>query len=338
MKYLKREVTADRIEAGKSTGAADNGSGHSRSGLRGRRTVQLRCLPRFKPASVAKWPLALYLFSLVMVCLPLAAQQPYSISHDPAPDAQAPTRNRETIIDSHGSRLMGMLLLASGTQAHRTVILLHGFPGYEQNMDLAQALRRDGWNVLAMHYRGSWGSQGTFSFTHCMEDIGAMLAYLSDPANAAKFHIDQRRIVVIGHSMGGFLAVAAMAQHPQIAAGVVISEGSPERDGRGYFGKESDSADYAPLAGTSPAALQREAQANAEAWSFAALAAKIAPRPVLDITANDGLRASNEELVAALTHTGAQVTSLHMDTDHGFSDHRIALETAVLTWLDKTVQ
>jgi uncharacterized protein len=313
MKYPNRELT-DRIETG------------------------LTSFPRFKRASVAKRPLTRYLFGFVMACLPVAAQQPYAIAHDPAPYAQAPTRNRETIIDSHGSRFMGMLLLASGTQPHRTVILLHGFPGYEQNMDLAQALRRDGWNVLAMHYRGSWGSQGTFSFTHCMDDVGAMLAYLSDPANAAKFHIDQRRIVVIGHSMGGFMAIAAMAQHPQIAAGVVISEGSPIINGSSFFGKKSDPADYAPLAGTSPAALQREAQANAAAWSFAALAAKIGPRPVLDITANDGLRASNEELVTALTHTGAQVTSLHMDTDHGFSDHRIALETAILAWLDKTIQ
>jgi len=314
MKYLKREVTGDRIEIG------------------------LTSFPRFERASVSQWALALYLVCLVMACLPLAAQQPYAIAHDPAPNAQAPTRNRETIIDSHGSGLTGMLLLASGTQPHRTVILLHGFPGYEQNMDLAQALRRDGWNVLAMHYRGSWGSQGTFSFTHCMEDAGAMLAFLRDPANAAKFHVDPRRIVVIGHSMGGFMAVAAMAQHPQIAAAVVISEGSPIINGPSFFGKKSDPADYAPLAGTSPAALQREAEANAEAWSFAALAAKIAPRPVLDITSGDGLHASNRKLVAALIHAGSRVSSLHMDTDHDFTDHRIALEATVLAWLDKTVE
>ncbi len=338
MKYRNRGVTAEGIEAGMSPGAADNQrSGHAGFGGRGGRSVPLSCF-RFRHASIAKYRAALCLFALILVSFPLAAQEPYAIAHDPAPDPQAPTRNRETMIDSRGSRLLGMLLLASGTQPHRTVILLHGFPGYEQNMDLAQALRRDGWNVLAMHYRGSWGSQGTFSFTHCMEDIGAMLDYLSDPANAAKFHIDERHIVVIGHSMGGFLAVAAMAQHPQIASGVVISEGSPERDGRGYFRRETDSPDYAALTGTSPDALQKEAQANADAWSFPALAAKIAPRPVLDITANDGLRVSNEELVTALTHAGAAVTSLHMDTDHGFSDHRIALETAVLAWLDKSLQ
>lgn len=320
-------------------GAADNnGSGHVGFGLHGRRSVQLSGFPWFGNSSRAKWPAVLAIFALVVVCFPLAAQQPYAIAHDPAPNAQAPTRNLETVIESHGSRIEGMLLLAAGTQPHRTVILLHGFPGYEQNMDLAQALRRDGWNVLAMHYRGTWGSQGTFSFTHCMEDVGAMLAYLRDPANAAKFHVDRRHVVVIGHSMGGFMAVAAMAQHPQIAAGVVISEGSPIVNGSSFFGRKSDPADYAPLAGTSPAALQREAQAHAEAWSFTVLAPKIAPRPVLDITSGDGLLTSNKELVAALTRAGSPVTSLHMATDHGFSDHRIALETAVIEWLDKTMK
>jgi uncharacterized protein len=68
------------------------------------------------------------------------------------------------------------------------------------------------------------------------------------------------------------------------------------------------------------------------------LAAKIAPRPVLVFSANDGLRDSNEALKAALTHAGSPVTYVHMDTDHGFSDHRIALESAVLQWMDRTVR
>lgn len=221
---------------------------------------------------------------------------------------------------------------------HPMVILLHGFPGYEQNMDLAQALRRDGWNVLAVHYRGTWGSEGTFTFTRCMQDVGAMLTYVSKPANAAKFRIDTRKIVVVGHSMGGFLAAAAMSQHSEFSAGVIITEGSPLNDGAGYFGRESDPSDYAPLAGTSPAALEREAKANAEVWNFGALAAKISPRPVLVLSANDGLRASNEALKTALTRAGSPVTYIHMDTDHGFSDHRIMLESAILEWLNKTVR
>ncbi|HEX5285027.1 MAG TPA: alpha/beta fold hydrolase [Bryocella sp.] len=274
--------------------------------------------------------------TLLLACTTLLAQQP-AITHDPAPNPSAPTKNVETVLDSHGSRIDGMFLLASGTQPHPTVILLHGFPGYEQNIDLAQALRRDGWNVLAMHYRGSWGSQGTFSFTHCMEDVSTMLAYVTQPASVAKFHIDTHHLVVIGHSMGGFLTVAALAQHPELKAGVVITEGSPVQDTNDYF-SNIDPADYAPLAGASPSALQHEAQSHAAAWSSTAFAAKITPRPVLDISANDGLRASNEALVAALKQAGSPVTSIHFDTDHGFSDHRIALESAILKWLDDTAR
>jgi pimeloyl-ACP methyl ester carboxylesterase len=266
------------------------------------------------------------------------AQQPSAITSDPEPNPSAPTQNIETVIDSHGSSIMGLFLLASGTQPHPTVILLHGFPGYEQNMDLAQSLRRDGWNVLAMHYRGAWGSQGTFSFTHCMEDVSTMLAYVTQPANVTKFHIDTRHLVVIGHSMGGFMTVAALAQHPALKAGIVITEGSPSRDFADYFGPKPDPADLAPLAGTSTAALLHEAKANVTAWSFPTFAAKIAPRPVLDISANDGLRASNEDLVAALKHSGSPVTSIHFDTDHAFSDHRIALQAAILKWLDDTAR
>ncbi len=280
----------------------------------------------------------LHLILLLSFCATLRAQQPAAIANDPAPDVKAPSKNLETIIPSHGSRLMGMFMLAAGAQSHGTVILLHGFPGYEQNMDLAQALRRAGWNVLALHYRGAWGSGGSFTFTHCMEDVGAMLAYVNDPANAAKFHVNTKRIVVIGHSMGGFLTVVAMAQHPEFVAGAVITEGSPVNDAAGFFGTQADPADYAPLAGTSPGALEQDAETNGSNWTFMALAPKIAPRPLLVLSANDGLRASNEALTAALKKAGCAVTYAHMDTDHGFSDHRIALETAILHWLDKTVR
>jgi pimeloyl-ACP methyl ester carboxylesterase len=286
--------------------------------------------------------LSLIAVSSLLACtsLPLhsaPAQQP-AITTDPAPNASAPTKNVETVIDSHGSRIAGMLLLASGTDPHPTVILLHGFPGYEQNIDLAQALRRDGWNVLAMHYRGSWGSQGAFSFSHCMEDVSAMVAYVTQPANVIKFHIDTHHLVVMGHSMGGFLTVAALAQHPELKAGVVITEGSPIHDADGFFGGKVDPADYAPLAGTSRAALAQDAKAHASAWTFAAFAAKITPRPVLDISTNDGLRPSNDALVSALKQAGSPVTSIHFDTDHGFSDHRITLESAILKWLDDTAR
>jgi pimeloyl-ACP methyl ester carboxylesterase len=53
-----------------------------------------------------------------------------------------------------------LFYLAGGPGPHPTIVLLHGFPGNEQNLDLAQSIRRAGWNVLTLHYRGAWGSPG----------------------------------------------------------------------------------------------------------------------------------------------------------------------------------
>ena len=42
----------------------------------------------------------------------------------------------------------------------------------------------------------------------------------------------------------------------------------------------------------------------------------------------------SDAFVAALHKAGGtQVTTLHMATDHSYSDHRIALQTAVLAFL-----
>ena len=51
--------------------------------------------------------------------------------------------------------LAGMMLGANGQGPHPTIVLLHGFPGNEKNLDLAQSLRRAGYNVLFFHYRGA---------------------------------------------------------------------------------------------------------------------------------------------------------------------------------------
>ncbi|MFD3266336.1 hypothetical protein [Phenylobacterium ferrooxidans] len=37
--------------------------------------------------------------------------------------------------------------------------------GNEKNLDLAQAVRRAGWNAAAFNYRGSWGSPGPSATT-----------------------------------------------------------------------------------------------------------------------------------------------------------------------------
>src|SRR5580700_12335767 len=109
---------------------------------------------------------------------------------------------QELQIPSHGALLNGFVYVAAGAGPHPAVILLHGFPGNERNLDLAQDIRRAGWDVLYFDYRGSWGSTGEFSFTHGIEDTAAAIDYLRSPAMARTLRLDPSRIVLIGHSMG----------------------------------------------------------------------------------------------------------------------------------------
>jgi len=130
---------------------------------------------------------------------------------DTAPDLNPGASSVKMTVPSHGEMLLGIFYEAAGPGKHPTVVLPHGFPGYEQNLDLAQAMRRAGWNVLAMHYRGSWGVGGDFSLAHASEDADAMVAFAHSPEPARKYHIDPDRIVVVGHSMGGYMAAWAAA-------------------------------------------------------------------------------------------------------------------------------
>src|SRR5690606_13427077 len=110
-------------------------------------------------------------------------------------------------IESDGDRLLGCIYVADGPGPHPTVLLLHGLPGNERHFDLAHALRRAGFNVALFHYRGAWGSEGTFSIANAAADVPAALAFLRRPEVAAAYRVDPARVVPVGHSMGGFVAL-----------------------------------------------------------------------------------------------------------------------------------
>jgi len=278
----------------------------------------------------------------------LAAQSTrVAISSDPPPDLRPAASITEIAVPSHGAELFGVFYEAAGAENHPTVVLLHGFPGYEQNLDLAQALRRAGWNVLALHYRGSWGVGGNFSLAHSIEDSDAMVEFVLSPATAKQYRIDRSRIVVIGHSMGAYMAASATAHNPAVLATVMIGTWDITDSVRGKVGLSRDemvervenrggteSSDYLPLHGTSPQMLAAEIVDHREAWDLDGLAAKIAPRPVLLLTADDGSTPGSIRLEQALETAGdTRVERMHAATDHSWSGRRIELETIVLNWL-----
>jgi pimeloyl-ACP methyl ester carboxylesterase len=286
---------------------------------------------------------ALFMTSLAVV-VP-AIGQSHAITADPEPDKTNPAAMQTFQLPSHGALLNAFVYVAAGVGPHPTVILLHGFPGNERNLDLAQSIRRAGWNVLYFNYRGSWGSPGDFSFTHCIEDAQSAIAYLRDDTKAAKLRSDPNTIVLIGHSMGGFVALQTGALDRDIKAVVTISAADlgtnrvpAVPDQRDLFAKGLAAGlaaeGMAPLAGVSPQMLASEVLANADKWNFVVLAPKFATRPLLVITSDDGLTAPNDAFVDAAKKSGnREVNTVHIPTDHSYSDHRIALQQTVLDWL-----
>ncbi len=249
-------------------------------------------------------------------------------------------------IPSHGAQLNALVYVAEGAGPHGVVVLLHGFPGNERNLDLAQDIRRAGWDVLYFNYRGSWGSPGDFSFSHGIEDVAAAVAYLRQPETAKMLRLDPKRVVLVGHSNGGFMAVQAAAADPTIMAAGLISAGDLSGRVPQPLSKEDEPAyikrvaaglasqGMAPLAGCTPEGLAREVIDNVSRWSFASKIESLKGRPALVITSDDGLTTLAESFATGLVKAGNnRVTTIHLATDHSYSDKRIELSATVREWL-----
>ncbi len=244
--------------------------------------------------------------------------------------------------------LNALMYEAAGAGPHGTVVLLHGFPGNEKNLDLAQAIRRAGWNVLYFDYRGSWGSPGAFSFQHSIEDAQSAVAYLRDPANAAKLRVSPGEIVLVGHSMGGMIALYVAAHDEKIvgvgaisaadmAGRAALPPGTPtdvQKQMLAGLSKGLAAEGMAPLAGCTPEGLAAELMAHPE-WSLANDAAGLKSKPVLILTSDDGLAEPAEKLAQSIEQEGNEYAkSVHFATDHSYSDKRIAMEEEVLNGLE----
>jgi uncharacterized protein len=259
-----------------------------------------------------------------------------------------PARTLPQAIPSGDVNLNAVLYQTDGPGPHPSALLLHGLPGNEQNLDCAQSLRRSGCNVLTIHYRGSWGCPGVFTIANCLGDAAAALRWLQDEAISREFRIDRQRIVVVGHSMGGFVAAHLASENISIFGAAVISA----VDFQTVFG--SGDADHASevvdenvgftaglhiLAGTSKERLAAEARANADRWSLPNYASRLAERPLLIATADDGFAPGGDLLADAIRRLGGDnITCEHFCTDHSYSTCRIALQTKLLLWIDEALR
>lgn len=276
----------------------------------------------------------------LLASAPAAAQAPAlpkAIFTDPSADAQHPARMEVLHVPSGGVEINALAYLAGGPGAKPTLVICHGWPGNEKNLDLAQAVRRAGWNAVTFNYRGSWGSPGSFRFANNPEDARAVLAFLRDPVRAAALGVDPDRIAIAGHSMGGWVSALVGGDDPRLLGTALISAANMGLVGRLPRGEQIESAadNAETLSDTSPERMADELTASAAAFDFLTAAPGLAQRPLLVLTSNDGLASDTDPLVAAVkARAGKGVTSAHVDTDHGWSDRRIELQARIIRWLE----
>jgi len=283
-----------------------------------------------------------------LACAQGSAPPPFDpVTMDPPGDDTAyPPLMAATRIESHGESLNAIVYVAEGAGPHPTALVLHGLPGNERNLDLAQAIRRSGWNAVFFHYRGAWGSPGSFAFRHVLEDVEAAVAWTQDPARAQELRIDPERIALVGHSMGGFAALRVGGELDAVDCVVSIA-GANLGSRSAALGKSPEAAAataahlqswVGALAGTSGEAMVAELVEAGPDFDVRLQAPSLAGKPLLLVAGTLDQTTPPAEhhlpMIVALEEAGAvSISQMLLQADHAFSQRRIALASVVTGWL-----
>jgi pimeloyl-ACP methyl ester carboxylesterase len=250
-------------------------------------------------------------------------------------DNPSPATMKELNIPSGESFLQGFIYKANGAQKHPTLVLLHGFPGNERNLDLAQVARNHGWNVIYFDYRGSWGSQGKFSFKNCVEDVVHVVDYCKK--NRDTLQIDTSNIVLFGHSMGGWICLKTLQVLPGIKKGFALSTWDIYKDLKGIKNNEQLEK-YAKTAGeyfvlnTPGKSIFEPVVKNPSYYNLANPGSALADKQIIMLDEHNG----NKELAESLKNSNKSYFNYEVwHTDHPFTNKRVALIKMVLEFLEK---
>ena len=147
---------------------------------------------------------------------------------------------------------------------------------------------------VTLDARGIWGEPGRFSIRNSVQDAAAAIAYLRRPDIAAKYGVYTRRLVIAGHSMGGFCAAAVARTDHRLAGAILIDPWDVGEDGEMLRRHPETLSGYADdnfydmghaASSVTIIDLAREVQA-ARDWNYIAWASDLAGRPLLIIGAD----------------------------------------------------
>jgi pimeloyl-ACP methyl ester carboxylesterase len=275
---------------------------------------------------------------LLLVSTNAFAQSESIVLSDLKWDITSPARSTELFIPSGNSQIAGLIYSANGLQKHPTLLLLHGYPGNERNLDIAQIVRSHGWNVIYFNYRGSWGSQGKFSFKNSVEDVVNVVAFCNKYQDSLK--IDTSNIVLFGHSMGGWVVLKALQELPTIKKGFALSTWNIGD----YYKNVSTKKEMLRLANdpngvgkyfvlnTSLKDLYTPVLQDQTYFNLLNDAKSLADKKIIMIDEHE----KNSQLAAKMKESNKSYFDYSVwQTDHVFTNKRISLINKIITFLER---
>lgn len=264
---------------------------------------------------------------------------------DPADfDATWPPLMIEVSIPSHGEILTGTFYAAAAEGPHPTIVMLHAFPGYEKNLDLAQSLRRVGYNVLYFDYRGIWGGPSVFSVATGYEDAEMAVAFVNDADNAQELRIDRDNIILLGHSFGAVASLDIGADNKAVKCIISLAPedmtlmvGTKEEQ----VGLASYTDNLRVVAGYSGQDLINDLLNHREEWAMTTTVKALGDKPYLLIGGAldsnfDATEVAKVDAAGKAAGATAISASVMANSDHSFSATRIALAIQVADWLQNS--
>lgn len=126
----------------------------------------------------------------------------------------------------NGNQIHGWFYKAIGNSPFSTVILLHGAIGRDGDLfKLGENLSKEGFNVIAYNYPGSWRSEGLRIDETALSSVQSAINFTKLESSIQSFEIDTSDIILIGYSYGGGMALLTSVYDHTIKKVISIAGG-----------------------------------------------------------------------------------------------------------------
>ncbi len=202
------------------------------------------------------------------------------------------------------------------------VVLAHGYTGSKETMDVpAGYLCSRGWPCVTFDFRGHKLGGSTGAMLHAsdgLEDLRAIIGF-------ARQRLGQERVVLVGHSFGGAVALAAVTEEESIAGVSVLGTGLSSYHGFDTPAGETLMAlrgDY--VVGAPAAAILTE--------SSALPLPERSDVPALFVAARGDILVRPERVRLLAEHYGPSARTIVVDGSH--AELPVRARGHLATWLD----